>query len=110
MRKIKLGILGMGPRGIWFGIKRMLESDPRSEIAAICDRDPLQLDYAIQQTGIHCKQYRDLGELLADAEIEAVINCTDDPDHLTTSIQILVAKKALYLRTQDKVGKGDNSI
>ena len=97
MDKIKLGVLGMGGRGIWFGIKAFLKSDPRAEIVAMCDRDPLALEYAVQQTGLQCRQYRDLAEMIADPEVDAIINCTDDPDHAETSVPILEAGKHLYL-------------
>ena len=97
MRKIKLGVLGMGGRGIWFGTKAFLNSDPRADIVAFCDREPMQMAYAAQQTGLQCKQYTDLADMLADPEIEGVVNCTDDPDHAETSIPILEARKHLYL-------------
>ena len=97
MRKIQLGVLGTGPRGIWFGIKRFLANDERAEIVAICDRNQLALDYAVQQTGVQCRQYSSLDQMLEDSDVEAVINCTDDPDHAATAVPIIKAGKALYL-------------
>jgi predicted dehydrogenase len=97
MGSVRIGVVGMGPRGIWFGVESFLKSDPRAEIVAMCDRDPRQLEYAVQQTGVRCAQYQDLNEMLSDPNIDAVINCTDDPDHAETSIPILEAGKALYL-------------
>ena len=97
MRKIRLGVLGMGPRGITFGIKRFLDYDERAEITAICDRDQKAIDYAVQRTGIQCRQYRSLERMLEDGTVEAVINCTDDPDHVSTALPIIGAGKALYL-------------
>jgi len=98
MRKIRIGVLGMGGRGIWFGTKAFLKHDERAEVVAFCDRDPLQMEYAIEQTGLkEIKQYTDLNEMLRDPEVEAVVNCTDDPDHAETAIPALEARKHLYL-------------
>ena len=97
MSTVQIGVLGTGPRGIRFGIKRLLENDDRGRIAAICDRDPKALEYAVQQTGVQCSHYRSLQRMLEDPHVEAVINCTDDPDHVSTSIPIIKAGKALYL-------------
>ena len=97
MRKIGLGILGMGGRGIWFGVKEFLR-DARAEIVAFCDRDPAAMAYAIDKTGLHdIRRYARLDDLLADPRVEAVVNCTDDPDHAATSVPILEARKHLYL-------------
>jgi len=98
MRKIKIGVLGMGGRGIWFGVRAFLKSDARAEIVAICDRNPAALEYAAAKTGLpDVRQYADLNDMLADPEVEAVVNCTDDPDHAETSIAALEAGKHLYL-------------
>ena len=97
MQSIGLGVLGMGTRGIRFGVQRMLASDPRARIAAICDRDPAQLEYAVAQTALDCKTYRDLDDMLADDAVDAVINCSDDPDHHQTALRILESETHLYL-------------
>jgi len=96
-RKIRLGVLGMGGRGIWFGTKEFLR-DPRAEIVAFCDRNPAALRFAVEKTGLSgVRKYLDLRRMLADPDIEAVVNCTDDPDHAETSIAVLEAGKHLYL-------------
>ena len=98
MSKVKLGILGMGPRGIWFGAKAFARHDERAEIVAFCERDPGQMAYAVQQTGLEgVRQYAQLDDLLADPEVAAVVNCTDDPDHAATAVPVLAAGKHLYL-------------
>jgi predicted dehydrogenase len=94
---IGVGVLGMGPRGITFGVRRVMESDPRARVVAICDRDADQLRYAQADTGLDCAAYTELDQLLADENVDVVINCTDDPDHFTTSLAILEAGIHLYL-------------
>lgn len=97
MGKVRIGVLGMGPRGIWFGVQSFLGADARAEIVAMCDRDPRQLAYASQQTGVECRQYAELSDMIADPDVDAIVNCTDDPDHAATSIPVLEAGKPLYL-------------
>jgi len=98
MRKIGIGVLGMGGRGIWFGTRAFLASDERAHVVAFCDLNPLQMQYAVEKTGLaEVKQYTDLQEMLADPAVEAVVNCTDDPDHVDTAVQVLDAGKHLYL-------------
>ena len=98
MRKIGIGVLGLGGRGIWFGVKSFLAHDPRAHIVALCDRNPAQLAFAQQETGLRdVTTYTRLEEMLADPAVEAVINCTDDPDHTATSLPVLAAGKHLYL-------------
>ena len=43
------------------------------------------IEYAIQETGMrNVKRFTRMEDMLADPEVEAVVNCTDDPDHLAT--------------------------
>jgi len=98
--KIKLGVLGMGGRGMHFGVKEFCDADPRVQIAAICDMVPEKLADARSRYGQYltaAKDYTSLEQMLTDEDLAAVINCTGDPLHYRTSLPIIDSGKGLYL-------------
>ncbi|MFV0520242.1 MAG: Gfo/Idh/MocA family protein [Lachnospirales bacterium] len=78
MKKIKIGVIGLGNRGVKFAKNIILENENFS-LHSVCDYDKKDFDFFINK-GI--KTYIDYNELLSDSELEAVMICTPENTHL----------------------------
>jgi predicted dehydrogenase len=94
---VSFGIIGTGGRGRFVG--RLMTKDPQARLAAICDIRPERLDAA--QTEIpgadKVKAYKDMKDLLARADIDAVLIATPvylHPEHFEVAA---AANKHIYL-------------
>lgn len=88
----KIGILGCGViSGIYIENSRKLEA---IELAAVADVNPTAARYRADQYGI--ERALSPEELLADPEIEIVVNLTPNRLHAQISTQILEADKHVY--------------
>jgi len=94
---VSFGIIGTGGRGRFVG--RLMTQDPRARLAAICDIRPERIDAA--QTEIpgadKVKSYRDMKDLLARADIDAVLIATPvylHPEHFEIAA---AAGKHIYI-------------
>lgn len=92
-RKVKLGIIGLGPRGR--DIINTLQLQPEAEIAAICDHYPGMLRRSAANVP-GAKQIADYKALLEDKEIQAVIIATPSHKHRNIAIEALKAGKHVY--------------
>ncbi len=94
---VSLGIIGTGGRGRYVG--RIFIKDPRARLTAICDVRPERIDLAkteIQEAD-KARVYKDLRELLAQKDIDAVLIATPvflHPEHFEAAVQ---AKKHIYI-------------
>jgi predicted dehydrogenase len=77
--------LGMGRAHI-----RGYQTHPQSEMVAICDLDGQRLDAAAAELGIP-QRYRDAGEMLRRAELDAVSIAVPNKDHASLTIAALQA-------------------
>ncbi|OIN98474.1 hypothetical protein COY52_03565 [Candidatus Desantisbacteria bacterium CG_4_10_14_0_8_um_filter_48_22] len=94
MRKVKLGIVGCGwgSRDLYGSFFRYLEN---GELVAAADADEKSARAYQEQTG--CKRiYTDLGSLLKDKEVEAVMVLTPPSVHCKQVEQIAEAGKHVY--------------
>src|SRR5215213_8067240 len=94
--RLRLGILGAGmiavvPYGFLPGLR--LLSD-RVEVAAITSRTRARAEAVAREWSIPAV-YDDLATMLADADLDAVLNLTPIDAHYETSMQILAAGKHL---------------
>jgi predicted dehydrogenase len=89
--KRKVGIIGCG--NIFVAYARGLARSHATELVACADVDPLRSKLAAEKYRL-----RDLGvaELLADPDIEIVVNLTPPQFHAAVSMSILAAGKHLY--------------
>jgi len=94
---VAFGIIGAGGRGRYVG--SLMVRDPRARLAAICDIRPERLDAA--QTEIpgadKVKAYKDMKDLLARVDIDAVLIATPvylHPEHFETAA---AAGKHIYI-------------
>jgi predicted dehydrogenase len=91
--KVKLGIIGLGPRGR--EIIGTLQLQPEAEIAAICDYYPAMLRRSAANVP-GAKPIEDYKALLEDKEIKAVVIATPSHKHRDIAIEALKAGKHVY--------------
>ena len=97
--RIVLGAIGSGPRG-WHDLGCMI-AEPDVQFVAICDvrasRRQAVKAMADAKYGNHdCATYRDMFELLARPDIDAVLIATGDHWHAVGSILAIKAGKHVY--------------
>jgi len=93
---VSLGIVGVGRRGRYVG--GIFAKDPRAKIAAICDIFSDCIDLAKTQVpgAEKARVYKDYKELLAQADIDAVLIATPvflHPEHFEAAVE---ARKHVY--------------
>jgi predicted dehydrogenase len=91
--KVKLGIIGLGPRGR--EIINTLQLQPEADIAAICDSYPAMLRRSAANLP-DAKQTEDYKAILEDKEIKAVVIATPSHKHRDITIEALKAGKHVY--------------
>jgi predicted dehydrogenase len=93
---VSFGIIGTGGRGRYVG--KIFSSDPRVRLDAICDIRPERLDLAKTELpgADKARSYKDLQEMLALRDLDAVLIATPvylHPEHFEAAVQ---AKKHIY--------------
>lgn len=93
---IRLGLLGCGLRGMY--LAKAMSEDPRVRVTAVCDLDPARLEMARKQSDrFSPRAYTKCDEFLADPEVDAVIVATNDAAHGRNGLDVLRARKHLFL-------------
>ena len=95
MSNIKVGIIGLGTRGVYFGGK-VFENQPGCEIVALCDIRQDKIDAAQKALGKKLYGTVSIDEFLA-YELDAVVVASPDHTHKECAIKTLKAKKHLFL-------------
>jgi predicted dehydrogenase len=96
MSPIRLGVLGCSLRGMY--LARALGQDPRVRITALCDLLPDRLEMARRQCERFAPRvYTKCEEFLADPELDAVVVATHDAAHGRNGLDVLRARKHLFL-------------
>jgi predicted dehydrogenase len=70
MRKIGIGMIGLGGAGGWGHYPGYIEIPEEAKIVALCDNVPARIEAKSRQTG--AKTYTEYEKLLADPDVEAV--------------------------------------
>lgn len=99
--KVRLACVGLGGQGM--SNLRALMADERLQVVALCDVDAQHLEKAaaLAQVGKgDC--YRDFREVLARADVDAVMNAT--PDHWHSNVAISAAKAGKDLYSEKPLG------
>ncbi len=94
--RYNLGIIGVGPRGSYFGSEHFREIG-KFNLTCVCDVCQEYVDDAIKKHGEHVVGYTDVDEFLKHPELDAVIVATNDKTHREVAVKVLKAKKHLYL-------------
>src|SRR5688572_8186887 len=97
--RITLGVIGIGPRGT-YDLKAMLKL-PDVQCVAVCDVQAKRREEAKKLVDEHyqnkdCATYRDMHELFARRDIDAVLIATGDRWHAPASILAARAGKDVY--------------
>lgn len=97
--KLTLGVIGIGPRGT-YDLTAML-GQPDVQCVAIADVQASRRNAAKQVVDHHygtsdCRTYRDLRELLARDDVDAVLVATGDRWHAPASMMAAEAGKDVY--------------
>lgn len=94
MDKVKIGVLGAGAiSGIYF--KNLTRLFTEMEVAAVCDLFVEKAKEAAKEYQIP-KVYETMEEMLADQEIEIILNLTRPNEHFRTTKAALLAGKHVY--------------
>ena len=101
---VKVGIIGLGHNGVAH-LRAHLEAG-KSEIVAICDRNPALLEKAGQEFGIR-RQYTD-DSFFDDPAIEAVSIHTGDNDHKAPFLKAVAAGK--HVLVEKPVANSEDDI
>jgi len=97
--RITLGAIGIGPRGRL--VLSCMLPEPDVQFVAICDVQASRREFVKNMADEHygtkdCVMYRDLRELLARPDIDAVLIATGDRWHTLASIMAAKAGKDVY--------------
>ena len=79
MKKLRIGIVGLGRLGKVHA-QNIAYKIPNAELAAACSIVPAELEYAKQELGV-TDVYTDYREMLAKADIDAVVIVTTSSEH-----------------------------
>ena len=93
MQVINTAVIGLGSRGLGLAEMYSQASHPGYRLTAVCDRDPARLEEVRAALGAEVACYADIHELLARADVEAVIVATSDPHHVAPTLAALAAGK-----------------
>ena len=91
MKKIKVGVVGMGRVGRGH-VGELCAFPELYEVIAVADHAPDRLEN-IPSLPENAKKYSSLDEMLKNPEIEMVTVCTRHPDHVPMSLKIMEAGK-----------------
>lgn len=95
-KKIGVGVIGLGGRGLYLG--KAFNEEPRSRLIAACDIKQKKIDKAEElYNDPQVRYYTDLKEFLSDKDLDAVVIATDDRTHGWVGLEVLKAKKHLFL-------------
>lgn len=94
-KPIALGIVGIGRAGWGMHCPELEGKEDRFRIAAACDILEKRRDQMAQKYG--CKTYREIGELIADPEVEMVDIATRSCDHFLHASLALNVGKDVFL-------------
>ena len=79
MKKLRIGIVGLGRLGKVHA-QNIAYKIPNAELTAACSIVPAELEYAKQELGV-TDVYTDYREMLAKADIDAVVIVTTSSEH-----------------------------
>lgn len=92
MKKLKVGIVGIGRIAVFGHIPEIAALPEMYEITAIADNCPERLDKCPEAVA-KAKKYPSLEAMLKDKDIDMVTICTRHPDHVPMALQIMAAGK-----------------
>ena len=96
MEPINIGVVGLGGRGVY--LAGAFDGDPRARVVALCDRNTVRLEGARRALGAEGRAcYASLTDMLANPAVQAVVVATHDAAHGANGLEVLSARKHLFL-------------
>ena len=102
MKKLRLGIVGLGNMGRDHGTKILAGKVPRCELTAVCDSNPEKF-----QPFPELKTFTDVSSMIASGEIDAILIATPHYSHTTIGIEALEAGLHVLVEKPISVHKAD---
>ena len=96
MKKVRIGIIGIGEIGTTKHLTQLCRHSDEVEIAALCDILPERCEKAIKDFSLNVKIYTDYREICADASLDVIHVCTPNPLHKEMSILAMENGKHVY--------------
>ena len=97
MKKIKVGIIGLGRAGWAMHAAELQKFGDMFEITAVCDVDLKRAEAAAGRIGPDVRSYRKHGDLIADPEVELVAIACRSPEHAAYALEALKQGKYVVL-------------
>ena len=95
MKKIKIGLLGLGRAGWGIAAAELRELTEKYEIVAACDI--IEDRCVTMKEAFSCRTYNSIDEFLLDPEMELVYIATRSSDHLEHGLKALGAGKTVVM-------------
>ncbi len=99
MKKVRLGIIGVGGMGLYHARYLLDGKVDRCELTAVCDVDPARLQQFDKHAGI--KQFTDSRTLIRSGKVDAVLIAT--PHYSHTTIGIDAFKNGLHVLVEKPI-------
>ena len=97
MKKVRVGVIGLGGIGNFKHVKELIECK-NAQIVAICDIDDEALERAKEHSGVKAEKcYKAYKELISDPDVDAVEVCTPNYLHAEMAKAALSAGKPVNL-------------
>jgi predicted dehydrogenase len=97
MRKVRLGVVGLGPRGRYIG--KLYQAHPSCEVAALCDTFSSRVEtYAAELGNPSIRLFTDFEDMIASVALDAVL-ITAPPD-IQVDMACFAMNKGLHVATE----------
>lgn len=96
MKKVRVGIIGIGEIGTTKHLTQLSRHKDEVEIAALCDLIPERCEKAKKDFDLDAKVYTDYKEICADESLDVIHVCTPNPLHCEMTILALNNGKDVY--------------
>jgi len=105
-KQVRIALIGTGSMGTEH--LKSIEKLPQARLTAVCDTNRELADRRAQEYGVPA--YYSAEELLANAELDAVLIATPHYDHTTIALQAFAMEKPVHVLTEKPVGVHANDV
>ena len=102
MDRVRMGVIGIGSMGSAHAMQIHKGRVEGMTLTAVCDTDPLRLEWAAEEFGKETFFYTDYHDLISSGKIDAVLIATPHPMHPVIAKEAL--QKGLHVLTEKPEG------